>query len=120
MRLSYFVVALAVVASCQDVTAANTGPVAVVTLMPKALKPACVFADPEPASVPANQGIAFENRSSVSITIVLVDDDTPLVSVAPGETSRAVKFRTEGVRQYYSLGCGSAAGERHTLAVTVN
>jgi hypothetical protein len=62
------------------------------------------------------------NESTVHITIVLVDDDEdlPLVSVAPGATSGAVKFNSAGVRQYYSLGCGSALQERHTLSVTIN
>ena len=56
----------------------------------------------------------------VLLAIVLVDDDLPLVSVAPGEESGAVKFNSPGVRQYYSLGCGSALQERHTLSVTIN
>ena len=56
----------------------------------------------------------------VSITIVLHEDDLPLVSVAPGDTSGAIKFRDPGTHQYYSQGCGSTNTELHTLAVTVN
>jgi len=43
-----------------------------------------------------------------------------LVTVAPGDTSGAVKFTSAGLRQYYSQACGSGTAERHTLAVTVN
>lgn len=114
-----FVAALLVVGSCAEVTAAGTAPVTVV-LTPKIGSAACVVAEPEPASVRQDQGIAFVNKSTVQLTIVLVENDVPLVSVAAGDTSTAVKFRSEGVRQYYSLGCGSALSERHTLAVTVN
>jgi hypothetical protein len=60
------------------------------------------------------------NKSSVALTIVLVEDDLPLVTVAPGDTSGAVKFTSAGLRQYYSQACGSGTAERHTLAVTVN
>jgi len=116
---SLLVVALVAAGSCAEVTASSSAPVTVV-LTPKAASAACVVADPEPASVRQDQGIAFVNNSSVMITIVLVEDDKPLVSVAAGDTSGAVKFRNEGVHQYYSLGCGSAISERHTLAVTVN
>lgn len=105
--------------SCKDITAAESAPVKVI-LTPKIGSAACVIADPEPAAVKVKQGIAFVNESTVHITIVLVEDDLPLVSVAPGETSGAVKFNSAGVRQYYSLGCGSALQERHTLSVTIN
>ena len=116
---SAFVVALFLVGSCAEVTAADAALVTV-TLTPKAASAACFIADPEPASVRQDQGIAFVNNSSVQITIVLAEGDKPLVSVAAGATSGAIKFRDEGVHQYYSLGCGSAATELHTLAVTVN
>ncbi|HJQ21046.1 MAG TPA: hypothetical protein VJ867_11915 [Gemmatimonadaceae bacterium] len=104
---------------CADVTAADTAPVTVM-LSPRSVSAACVVADPEPASVRQDQGIAFVNNSTVQITIVLVEDDKPLTTVPAGGTSGAIKFRTEGIYQYYSLGCGDALSERHTLAVTVN
>jgi hypothetical protein len=116
---SFLVIALVAVGSCAEVTAADYAPVNV-TLTPKAASAACVFSDPEPASVRQDQGIAFVNESTVQITIVLVEDDKPLVTVPAGSTSGAIKFRSEGIHQYYSLGCGSALSERHTLAVTVN
>ena len=105
--------------SCSDITAAEYAPVRVI-LTPKPGSAACVIADPEPAAVKMKQGISFVNESTVHLTIVLVEDDLPLVSVAPGDTSGAVKFNSAGVRQYYSLGCGSALQERHTLSVTIN
>lgn len=116
---SFLVVALVAAGSCAEVTAADYAPVTV-TLTPKAGSAACVIADPEPASVRQDQGIAFVNESTVQITIVLVEDDKPLVTVPAGAESGAIKFRTEGIHQYYSLGCGDALSERHTLAVTVN
>jgi len=114
-------IALAVplLASCEDITAAN-GALVNVVLSPKSASAACVLADPEPAAVRVDQGISFVNNSTVHITIVLVEDNLPLVSVAPGDTSGAVKFRDPGIHQYYSQGCGSGVSERHTLSVTVN
>jgi hypothetical protein len=113
--------AIAAVISCADITAAEGSPIKVV-LTPRAASAACVIPNPDPASVKAKQGIAFINNSTVHLTLVLIEDgeDLPLVSVAPGDTSGAVRFNSEGIRQYYSLGCGSALSERHTLAVTVN
>ena len=113
--------AIAAVISCADITAAEGSPIKVV-LTPKVGSASCVLANPEPASVKVKQGIAFINNSTMQLTLVLIEDgeDLPLVSVAPGDTSGAVKFNEEGIRQYYSLGCGSALSERHTLAVTVN
>ena len=105
--------------SCSDVTAADFAPVQVV-LTPRAGSAACVVASPEPASVRVKQGISFVNKSSEHITIVLEDDDLPLVSVAPNDTSGAVKFRSPGIYYYYSQACGSSLGNLHTLAVTVN
>ena len=105
--------------SCQDVTAADSA-AAHVTLSPKAGSAACVIADPEPAAVKANRGISFVNRSSVQLTIVLRKDNLPLVSVAPNDTSRPVKFSEPGIYQYYSQGCGSSTAELHTLSVTIN
>lgn len=106
-------------ASCQDVTAADYAHVQVV-LTPKPGSAACVVANPEPASVRVKQGIAFVNKSSVHLTIVLLDDHLPLVSVAPNDTSRAVEFSEAGLQQYYSQGCGAGIGELHTLAITIN
>jgi hypothetical protein len=106
-------------ASCKDVTAADYARVHV-TLTPKAGSAACVIADPEPAAVKANQGISFVNRSSAQLTLVLRKDNLPLVAVAPGETSNAVKFSEPGIYQYYSQACGSGNAELHTLSVTVN
>ena len=113
--------AIAAVISCADITAAEGSPIKVL-LTPKAGSAACITADPEPASVKVKQGIAFINNSTMHLTLVLIEDgeDLPLVSVAPGDTSGAIKFNSEGIRQYYSLGCGSGLSERHTLAVTVN
>ena len=113
--------AIAAVVSCADITAAEGSPIKVL-LTPKAGSAACITADPEPASVKVKQGIAFINNSTMHLTLVLIEDgeDLPLVSVAPGDTSGAIKFNSEGIRQYYSLGCGSGLSERHTLAVTVN
>lgn len=106
-------------ASCSDVTATDIAN-AHVTLSPKQGSAACVVANPEPASVRANQGVSFVNNSTVHITIVLTKDNLPLVSVAPSDTSGAVKFREPGIYQYYSQACGNGAAELHTLAVTVN
>jgi hypothetical protein len=111
--------ALLVSTSCYEVTAADAAPIKVI-LTPKAGSAACVTADPEPASVRVKQGISFVNQSSVPITIVLAEDDLPLVTVQPGATSGAVKFSSAGLRQYYSQACGSGIAEQHTLAVTVN
>ena len=112
-------VLLVAATSCQDITAAD-GAGVFVTLTPKSASAACVIAEPEPASVREDQGLSFVNHSTVQITIVLIDDNLPLVSVAPGDTSGAVKFRDAGLRQYYSQGCGSGLGELHMLAVTIN
>jgi hypothetical protein len=111
--------AVSATASCTDVTAADHARVHV-TLTPKAGSAACVSADPEPAAVKANRGISFVNHSSVQLTLVLKHDDLPLVAVAPGDTSNAVKFSEPGIYRYYSQGCGSGASELHTLSVTVN
>src|SRR5437867_6116120 len=96
--------------SCDEVTAADAARVNVV-LTPKVGSAACVFADPEPAAVKVDQGISFVNKSTVHLTIVLLEDNLPLVSVAPGDTSGAVKFRDPGTHQYYSQGCGSVNSE---------
>lgn len=108
---------LAAVASCQDITAADV-PSTYVTLTPRSASAACVIADPEPAAVRQDRGVSFVNRSSVQLTLVLKQNDVPLVSVAPGDTSRAVKFNDPGIYDYYSQGCG--AGDLHTLSVTIN
>jgi hypothetical protein len=109
--------------ACADVTGTDHAPVHV-TLTPLVGSAACFTADPEPASVPQDKGIAFINKSTVSITIMLVGEggeaDVPLVSVAPDDTSSAVKFSSAGLREYYSQACGSGTANRHTLAVTVN
>lgn len=118
-RQALVAVAALAFASCKDITAAESAG-AYVTLTPKVGSAACVTADPEPAAVRANQGISFVNRSSVQLTIVLKRDNVPLVAVAPGDTSRAVKFSEAGVYQYYSQGCGSTTAELHTLSVTIN
>lgn len=119
MRPGFLAALLIATGSCRDVTAADAAAVTV-TLVPRPGSAACVIADPEPASVRMKQGISFVNRSSVRITIVLLEDHLPLVSVAPNDTSNAVKFASAGIRQYYSQACGSGIGEQHTLAVTVN
>jgi plastocyanin len=106
-------------ASCKDITAADHARIHV-TLTPKVGSAACVIADPEPAAVKANQGISFVNESSVQLTLVLKQDNLPLVAVAAGDTSNAVKFSEPGIYQYYSQGCGSAITELHTLSVTIN
>jgi len=105
--------------SCDDIAAAEGSSVKV-TLTAKPGSAACVIAVPEPASVKVKQGLSFVNQSSVQLTIVLLDDNLPLVSVAPGDTSGAVKFSDAGLRQYYSQACGSGVAELHTLAVTIN
>ncbi|HEU4996001.1 MAG TPA: hypothetical protein VFT29_14355 [Gemmatimonadaceae bacterium] len=117
-RLAVAAVLLAT-ASCSEVTAAEIA-VAHVTLTAKQGSAACVVANPEPASVRVKQGVSFVNNSTVQITIVLTKDNLPLISVAPSDTSGAVKFREPGIYQYYSQGCGSGSSELHTLAVTVN
>ena len=119
MRRTLLPAMLLAATSCADITAADAAGVMIV-LTPKTGSAACVVANPEPASVRVKQGISFINKSTVSLTLVLAEDDLPLVSVAPGDTSGAVKFSEEGIRLYYSLGCGSALSEMHTLAVTVN
>ena len=106
-------------AACEDITAANSASVYVV-LTPKVGSAACVHADPEPASVRANQGISFVNRSSVQLTLVMREDNVPLVAVAPDDTSNAVKFSEPGIYHYYSQGCGSSTTELHALSVTIN
>ena len=123
MRNLLGVSAIVLAVACAEVTAADSAPIHVI-LTPLNGSAACITADPEPASVRVRQGIAFVNRSSVRITIVLVkegtEDDVPLTSVAPGDTSGAVKFTEAGVREYYSQVCGSGPGVRHTLSVTIN
>ena len=110
---------VAATASCKDITAADSAGV-FITLTPKSGSAACVVADPEPAAVRAKQGIGFVNRSSVQLTLVLRQDNVPLVAVAPNDTSNAIRFREPGIYQYYSQGCGSGATELHTLSVTIN
>lgn len=105
--------------ACQDITAADTAST-IVTLTPKSASAACVVAEPEPAAVRVDRGISFVNRSTVHLTLVLVEDNVPLVSMAPGDTSRPVKFSKAGVHEYYSQGCGSHTSERHTISVTIN
>lgn len=105
--------------ACAEVTAADAAAVTV-TLSPRVGSAACVIADPEPAAVKVKQGISFANNSTVHLTLVLLDDNVPLVSVAPGDTSSAVKFSEAGIRQYYSQGCGAGSTNLHTLAVTIN
>lgn len=117
-RLALPALALAA-ASCKDITAADHARIHV-TLTPKVGSAACVVADPEPAAVKANQGISFINKSSVQLTLVLKQDNLPLVAVAAGDTSNAVKFSEPGIYQYYSQGCGSGTTELHTLSVTIN
>lgn len=119
MRIVPLAALLIAAASCQDITAADSTTMRVI-LTPKTGSAACVIADPEPAAVRVKQGISFVNHSSVQITIVLLEDDLPLVSVAPNDTSGAIKFSSAGIHQYYSQACGSGTAERHTLAVTVN
>jgi plastocyanin len=119
MRRTSLAALLLVAISCSDVTAADFAPVQV-TLTPRNGSAACVVANPEPAAVKVKQGISFVNNSSVHITIVLLNDNLPLVSVAPNDTSGAVKFHEPGIHHYYSQACGSGLGELHTLAVTVN
>lgn len=110
---------LVAVASCQEITAADV-PSVFVTLTPRTVGSACVVAEPEPAAVRQDRGVSFVNRTSVQLTLVMQQNDVPLVAVAPGDTSRAVKFNDPGIYQYYSQGCGSGAGELHTLSVTIN
>lgn len=105
--------------SCDDITAADGVRVNVI-LTPRVGSAACVVANPEPAAVRVDEGISFVNKSTVHLTIVLLENNLPLVSVAPGDTSGAVKFRDPGIHQYYSQGCGSGTSEFHTLSVTVN
>ena len=118
-RIAFLALAAVAAASCQDVTAAERAGV-YVTLTPKTGSAACVYADPEPAAVRVRQGVSFVNRSSVQVTLVLRQDNVPLVAVAPNDTSRAVKFADAGVYYYYSQGCGSTNTETHTLSVTIN
>ena len=110
---------LVAIVACEDITAADGARVNVI-LTPKVGSAACVIAEPEPAAVKVDQGISFVNNSTVHLTIVLVENNLPLVSVAPGDTSGAVKFNDPGIHQYYSQGCGSGTSELHTLSVTVN
>ena len=109
--------------ACADITATDHAPVHV-TLTPITGSTACFSADPEPASVPQDKGLAFINKSAASITIMLVgedgDADVPLVTVAANDTSGAIKFAKAGLRQYYSQACGSGTTNRHTLAITIN
>ncbi len=119
MRRFAIAAALLSTVSCSEVTAADIA-IAHVTLNAKQGSAACVIANPEPASVRVKQGVSFVNNSTVQITIVLTKDNLPLVSVAPSDTSGAVKFREPGIYQYYSQACGSGSSELHTLAVTVN
>ena len=123
MRTLLLFGAIALVLSCADITATDHAPVHV-TLTPVVGSTACFTADPEPASVPQDQGLAFINKSSASITIMLVgedgDADVPLVTVAGNDTSGAIKFAKAGLRQYYSQACGSGTANRHTLAITIN
>jgi plastocyanin len=118
-RIAFLALAAVATTSCQDITAARRAGVWV-TLTPKAGSAACVYADPEPAAVRVKEGISFVNKSSVQITLVLRQDNVPLVAVAPGDTSRAVKFSDAGVYYYYNQGCGSTTTETHTLSVTIN
>jgi plastocyanin len=110
---------LVAIVACEDITAADGARVNVI-LTPKVGSAACVIANPEPAAVKVDQGISFVNNSTVHLTIVLVENNLPLVSVAPGDTSGAVKFNDPGIHRYYSQGCGSGTSELHTLSVTVN
>ena len=118
-RIAVLTLAAVAAAACQDITAARRAGV-YVTLTPKIGSAACVYADPEPAAVRVQQGISFVNKSTVQVTLVLRQDNVPLVAVAPNDTSNAVKFADAGVYYYYSQGCGSTNSETHTLSVTIN
>ena len=117
LRRMAFVALLGAAASCENVTAADI-PSVYVRLAPRSASAACVIADPEPAAVRQDRGVSFVNETSVQLTLVLKDKDVPLVAVAPGDTSRAIKFSDPGIYEYYSQGCGS--GDLHTLSVTIN
>ena len=106
-------------AACVEVTASETAE-ATVSLKPKAANTVCMRASPDPVSIRANQGVSFANSSSASLTVMLSESNTPLVTVDPGQTSGAIKFSTPGTRQYYIQGCGSASAELHRITVTVN
>lgn len=118
-RLALVALAAVAAASCSDITAADRAGV-YITLTPKTGSAACVYADPEPAAVRVKQGISFVNKSTVQVTLVLRQDNVPLVAVAPNDTSNAVKFSDPGVYYYYSQACGSTTTELHTLSVTIN
>jgi plastocyanin len=106
-------------ASCMEVTASETAETTV-GLSSKSGNAKCVQASPDPASVRVNQGVGFLNKSTTTLTIVLAEDDTPLVTVESKQTSGAVKFSSPGTRRYYIQGCGSSTAELHTIIVSVN
>lgn len=112
-------IALLSLSACYDITAADSAAVEVV-LSPRIGSAVCVDADPEPASVRVRQGISFTNETAGTVTIVMLEDNLPLVTVEAGETSRPVQFNSAGIRYYYVQACGSGSADRHTLSVTIN
>jgi hypothetical protein len=113
------VLLLASTTSCVEITAANTAEL-VVGLKAKTTGSSCVFASPDPVSIRVNQGLGFQNNGSGQLTVILEDDDTPLVSVGPSQKSGGIKFSDPGTYRYYIQGCGGSSAELHTINVTVN
>ena len=106
--------------SACDATASNQPASVVVTLTPANASGTCVNASPDPANIRAGQSIAFRNSTSVSHTVIADGLDMPWTVVAPGELSGAIKLSIASSRKYYVQSCGSAAGNLHTVVVTVN
>ena len=119
MRRLLGILLLACTTSCLEVTASDTAEL-VVGLKPKTSASSCVFASPDPVSIRVNQGLGFQNQGSGQLTVILEDDDTPLVSIGASQKSGGIKFSTPGTRRYYIQGCGGSSAELHVINVTVN
>ena len=119
MRRLIATVLLASTTSCLEVTAAETAEL-VVGLKPKATGSFCVNATPDPVAIRVDQGLGFENLGSGQLTVMLEDDDTPLVSVGASQKSGGIKFSSPGTYRYYIQGCGGSSAELHVITVTIN
>jgi hypothetical protein len=121
MKRSLAFVALLAPLACTDATATTSPPSVVITLSPApSASNTCVVASPDPASIRAGQSVAFRNATSVTHTVITDGLNTPLTTVAPGETSGSIEFSIASTRKYYVQSCGNASQNLHTLVVTVN
>ncbi len=81
----------------------------------------CFQLSPTPASVKTSGSYAFQNNTSSSVTIVGTNQ-TPWVTIAPGETSPSLSLSSAGVYNFGVQGCRGVSGTAMygVLNVTLN